>query len=644
MSPTTRRAVRIGGASGGFSDRVRAIKSLASNESVDVIVGDWLSEMTMTIHGSGKQRTIKDLSTKSQTFNELSFEQQLETAYFAENFMDCFEPAIASLAENGVKLAVNAGASDTEVLAKLVQQKVKEKGYDLKVAWISGDEQTDNVRKLISQGETFESLMHGRKIQDWEQEIICAQCYLGGLGIAEALRAGADIVIAGRVADAAPTIGAAAWWHEWSRDQLDELAGSLVAGHLIECSAYVTGGYMSSFKDLMKTGKHVNVGFPIAAVDYKGNCTITKEKNTGGCVTVDSVTSQLLYEIQGPLYYNSDVVAQLEGIKIEQVGEDEVFVSGVKGLPPPDTTKVGISGFAGWQAEYHIYICGLDIDEKCKFAEDQIKYELGEERLKKFSCLRFMRNGDSPINARNQDIATVDFRIFAQSKDRQLLSMRNPEGFFRISMVNFLMSCPGASLGNDMRQAEGKPFYEYWPALLPQTCVNHQAHLLFEPEAGKQKVIDIPPPTLTEKHKRQQPSYETSGPAKLSAFGETVRAPLGSIVLGRSGDKASDCNVGLFVRPSPNDELWEWLRTILTVEKIKELLGPEEIQKFGKPELRMDRFEMPNIRAVHFLLHDHLDRGYDSCSTYDTLGKNCCEYLRAKTVDIPKRFLEYARI
>lgn len=98
---------------------------------------------------------------------------------------------------------------------------------------------------------------------------------------------------------------------------------------------------MSSFKDLLKKGKHLNVGFPIASVDNRGRCAITKEKNTGGCVTVDSVTSQLLYEIQGPLYYNSDVVAQLEGINIEQVGEDEVLVSGVRGLPPPDTTKVG---------------------------------------------------------------------------------------------------------------------------------------------------------------------------------------------------------------------------------------------------------------------------------------------------------------
>lgn len=98
---------------------------------------------------------------------------------------------------------------------------------------------------------------------------------------------------------------------------------------------------MSSFKDLLKQGKHLNVGFPIASVDYRGHCIISKEKNTGGCVTVDSVESQLLYEIQGPLYYNSDVVAQLEEIQMEQIGEDEVLVSGVRGLPPPDTTKVG---------------------------------------------------------------------------------------------------------------------------------------------------------------------------------------------------------------------------------------------------------------------------------------------------------------
>ena len=105
-----------------------------------------------------------------------------------------------------------------------------------------------------------------------------------------------------------------------------------------------------------------------------------------------------------------------------------------------------ITGFAGWQAEYHVYLCGLDIEEKCKFTEDQIRFELGEETLKKFTCLRFMQNGSSVIDARNQDVATVDFRIFAQSKDRELLNMRNPNGFFRKSMVTFLQSVPVSNL------------------------------------------------------------------------------------------------------------------------------------------------------------------------------------------------------
>ena len=211
MSPSTRRPVRIAGASGGFSDRVHAISRLAAHSEVDVIVGDWLSEMTMTIHGSGKQKTVQELKSQSKEYSQMSLDQQLQSAMFAENFMDCFEPAIDDLWKRGIKLAVNAGASDTEVLAELVRQRCHERGWtDVKVAWIEGDEQTENVRRLIDEGETFESLMHGRNIQDWEQEILCAQCYLGGLGIAKALTQGADIVIAGRVADAAPIIGASA--------------------------------------------------------------------------------------------------------------------------------------------------------------------------------------------------------------------------------------------------------------------------------------------------------------------------------------------------------------------------------------------------------------------------------------------------
>jgi hypothetical protein len=256
-----------------------------------------------------------------------------------------------------------------------------------------------------------------------------------------------------------------------------------------------------------------------------------------------------------------------------------------------------------------VYLCGLDIEEKCQWTKEQVLHELGEETLKRFDLLKFMQNGSSVIDARNQDVATVDFRIFAQSRDRELLSMRNPNGFFRRSMTTFLQSCPGASLGNDMRQAEGKPYYTIHPSLLSQQAIQQRVHLLWDSQSH---IIDMPLAPKFQEFSRQQPSYETKDPVDLASFGPTVRLPLGKIVLGRSGDKVANCNAGFFVR---HDDEWDWLRSFLTIAKLRELMGPEEDK--GK---NIDRFEMPNIRAVHFMLHDHLDRGYDACSTYDTLG------------------------
>lgn len=152
---------------------------MAKDPEIDVIVGDWLSEMTMTIHGTGKIKVRERLGPRK--FEDLSWEEQLQNAMFAENFMDCFEPAIDDLVKNKIKLAVNAGASDTEVLAKLVQKKVQERGYNLNVAWIEGDDATGAVKDLLAKGEGFRSTMHNRTVKEWGLEPITAQCYVGGL-------------------------------------------------------------------------------------------------------------------------------------------------------------------------------------------------------------------------------------------------------------------------------------------------------------------------------------------------------------------------------------------------------------------------------------------------------------------------------
>ncbi|KAK1078095.1 hypothetical protein LTR33_007522, partial [Friedmanniomyces endolithicus] len=581
--PSIKRPIRIAGSSGGFTDRQRAILSLAHSD-VDVIVGDWMSECTMSWHGAAKaELAAQGISDEDRA------------GLYDPSFMANLTPALGVLQEKGIKIAVNAGASDTEKLAKVVVEAVREQGLDLKVAWIEGDEVMEAVRTLMAGGEKFENICFGGELKDWGFEPLAAQCYLGGAGIAEALRQGADIVVCGRVADAAPTVGACMWWHGWNRESdFDQIASSLMAGHLIECSSYVCGGYYSGFKDLFDGCE--NVGFPIAEIHIDGSFYMEKEANTGGEMSVGTCASQLLYEIQGPQYYGSDAVALLEGIQMTQVEKDKVYVSG-----------------GGWQAEFHYLLCGLDLEQKAEWTERQVRHSMGPN-ASRFSCLKFSLNGSCPADPRNQDVATADLRVFVQTKDRSLVvrdSMEVP-GFNRWCMENFLQSCPGATIENDIRQSAGKEFYEYWAALLPQREVRHRVHLIWD---GRGVDIAVPEAVVEYGYQRgeRQWSYETRSPVELGGFGPSTRAPLGWVVLGRSGDKASDANIGFFVR---QDDEYQWLRSLLTIPKIKQLLGPEYNGK------GVDRFEIPGIRAVHFLLHDHLDRSYNASSTYDGLGKN----------------------
>ena len=188
-----------GGASGGFTDRVAAVTRLAKDPDVDAIVGDWLSENTMAPMGAAK-------ASKSPNVMSLPLEERKKTGCFANTFLQCFEPAIEYLARNGAKLVVNAGGCDTELLAEVCLDMVKQKGYDFKVAWIEGDDVTKAVQEMVANGVEFKSVNTGRPLSEWNFEPLAAQAYLGSLGIAKALDKGADIVIAGRVSDAAPTV------------------------------------------------------------------------------------------------------------------------------------------------------------------------------------------------------------------------------------------------------------------------------------------------------------------------------------------------------------------------------------------------------------------------------------------------------
>jgi hypothetical protein len=546
-------------------------------------------------------------------------------AQYEPTFLEALEPALEDLARHGIKVAVNAGASDTKLLHRVVTELVEKKGLKLKVAYISGDEVLPAIKRS-ARNNKFENICTGELLEDWKFEPLSAQAYLGGLGIAAAFQAGADIVVCGRVSDASPVIGAAVWWHGWGRGMLGQLANAFVAGHLVECSNYVCGGNFTGFKRLGMEGggSWVDIGYPIAEIAGDGQVIVTKSKGSGGEVSTETCTSQLLYEIQGPWYYNSDVTAVLDGIWFEQLGPDRVAMHGVRGELPPSTTKVGLTAKGGYQAEVHWFPCGLDIPEKARMLEDQVRHLL-KPHIHRFSKLEFTLNGTAGENASSQRAATVDLRVFAQAPREEDLI---PAKFLRPVIDPIMQSYPGATFQLDLRTAFPKPIYEYYVTLLPQDDVEHRVHLWDDSS------FVIPPPPQSKTYPAQQPSQPTTENARTD-FGPTTRGPLGWIVHARSGDKGSNANVGLWTR---HGDEWDWLRSVLSTDALKALLADEYNGK------KIDRFELPELRAVHFLLHDHLDRGVSCSSTYDFLGKNVAEFLRSRHVDLPNRFLNRGKL
>lgn len=545
---------------------------------------------------------------------------------YEPTFLEALEPALPHIAKHGIKVAVNAGASDTKKLHEVVVKMVAAKGLNLAVAWISGDEVLSQLLDAQKRGESlFENICTGQHLDDWQFEPIYAQAYLGGLGIAKALEKGADIVLCGRVSDASPLIGAAYWWHKWQQSDLDKLANAFVAGHLSECSSYSTGGNYTGFKDLECLGWN-KIGYPIVEISQSGDVVITKNKGSGGEVSVNTLTSQFLYEIQGPWYFNSDVTAVLDDISFEYISENRVALRGIRGAPPPPTTKVGITAKPIYQAEVHWFLTGLDITAKARMMEELIRTQMGAH-VQHLTHLSFQIIGSCAENPTSQNAATADFRVIAQARRAEDLA---PAKFVRPCIDPIMCAPCGATPHLDLRQAFPKEVFEYYVTLLPQSSIQHVVHLV----SGE--TIDVPPPFNTKSWPKQQPTQEVTLASKdLGSFGATVRVPLGSVVHARSGDKGSDCNVGFWVR---HQDEYAWLQNLLSTEFIQQLLADEYNGK------RIDRCEFPGLKAVHFLLKDHLDRGVSCTTSVDFLGKNCAEYLRARVVDIPMRFLARGRI
>ena len=426
-------------------------------------------------------------------------------------------------------------------------------------------------------------------------------------------------MITGRVTDAAVTCGPAAWHHGWKRDDFDQLAGGVVAGHIIECSAQATGGNYSFFHEIegrTDVGGGARFGFPWAEVAADGSSVIGKHDGTGGVVNVDTVTSQLLYEIGGPEYLGPDVTARFDTIEVEQVAPDRVRVSGTRGEAPPSTLKVAMNELGGYRNSFTVALTGLDIDEKAAFAEaafwDACPYGPDD--------FAFIENRvihtDKPDPA-TQEEATAIWRVTVKDPDERKVGRA-----FSDAMVHTALAGIPGMYGLGGGPGAASPFGVYRPAIVPADLVPQYVHV-DGTTTQIESVLPGPVPTRT----------VTVPPGPVPArtvSGASVTCRSGSFVGTRSGDKGGDANLGVYAR---TDAGWAWLDAELTVERLQQLL-PETA---GLP---VERYRFPNLRSLNFVVRGLLEEGVAASTRQDAQAKALGEWLRARVVTVPASVLD----
>ncbi|MER7334532.1 MULTISPECIES: acyclic terpene utilization AtuA family protein [unclassified Micromonospora] len=571
--------LRVGNASGFYGDRFSAWREMLDGGELDVLTGDYLAELTMLILGRDR---LRDPSLG-----------------YAKTFLRQLEGCLGSALDRGVRIVTNAGGLNPAGLAAAIGSLADRLGLTVRVGHVEGDALP-------------------------RPDALTANAYLGAYGIAACLDGGADVVVTGRVSDASLVVGPAIARFGWGRDDLDALAGATVAGHLVECGAQVTGGNFSFFTELPDGGHRP--GFPVAELHPDGSCVITKHPGTGGAVTVETVTAQLLYEVGGPAYLGPDVVTRLDTVELSADGPDRVRVSGVRGTPPPGTLKVGVNNLGGFRNSMTFVLCGLDIPAKAALVRGQVEEAVGKEGLE-FTLART----DHP-DATDTEAASALLHVHLRDGDRA----RAGRAFSAAAVELALASYPGCTLTT--LPGDATPYGVFTADTVPQDAVPHVAvlpsgeRLPVPPPPrtagtpdGPAPATNPPPPASADPAAADDRRGADPGRPAAPADRPTRRAPLGELVGARSGDKGGDANLGVWAR---TDATWSWLRGWLTEARLRELL-PETAP------LAVERYELPNLRAVNFVVRGLLGQGVAASTRFDPQAKALGELLRSRVVDLP---------
>ncbi|KAK6008855.1 hypothetical protein QM012_000758 [Aureobasidium pullulans] len=613
------RPVRIGNCSGSIGDQGYQMLRQMELGDVDFVTGDYLAELNLA------QNVDAYLNSKHPGYEPTAW--------------DGLQKSMQTINAKRIKVIINGGALNPLGLAKKCRDLILQEGYDLQVAAVTGDDVLDMIRKdlgqngalvhLDSSNDSIKPAKHLHAYLDRETHpLVSAHAYLGSRSIVKALEIGASIVICGRVADAAPVVGAARYWYKWSDTSYDELAGALIAGHLIECSAYVTGANLSGFEKYSPE-LLFDLPFGIAEVSQDGTCVITKHENTAGFVTENTVKSQLLYEIQGNYYLNSDVKAYLDQIIVEEVEPNRVKVHGARGAPPPPTTKVAVAYKGGYQAQLLFNLGGYAVEAKQAFYEKQIRRGLKLKGLAdKFDELQFQVVGNAASDPKTLLSSTTYMRVFMTAPTQLPIF-----GLLGVFVDNAMQHVSGAHGSTDLRSAMPLAYLGYFPAQLEQSRLHEKVTMLgCDDEQNQELDVDHGQNFEDSEPRVSRSVSPDQQDCTIDDFGPCAEVSLGDVAFGRSGDKGSNVSLGIFVSSAAT---YAWLRLYLSEDRMKQLMGND-----WSSDYHLERVELPNLYAVHFVIYGFLGRGVSSTSRLDSLGKGFADWIRARRCMVPTKFLQ----
>jgi hypothetical protein len=560
--------VRIGNCSGFYGDRLAAMREMLTGGELDYLTGDYLAELTMLILGRDRMKH--------------------PDRGYAKTFLTQLEECLGLAHDRGVRIVANAGGLNPAGLADAVRALAQRLGVPAQVAHVDGDDLAARAKELGLGAP------------------LTANAYLGAWGIVDCLNSGADVVVTGRVTDASVTVGPAAAHFGWDRTDYQQLAGAVVAGHVIECGIQATGGNFSFFTEVPDL---TYAGFPLAEIHADGTSVITKHPGTGGLVSVDTVTAQLLYEVGGARYANPDVTARMDTIELSADGADRVKISGVAGEPPPPTLKVSLNSIGGFRNAMTFVLTGLDIEEKAELVRRQLEGALTVKPAELDWTLARTDHAD----ADTEEAASALLRCVVRDPDPANVGRQ----FSAAAVELALASYPGFTV--TAPPGDGQVYGVFTPGYVDAARV---PHIAVHADGTR---VEIPSATDT---LELAPADPLPLPEPLPA-GPVRRAPLGRVAAARSGDKGGSANVGVWVR---TEEQWRWLANTLTVETLKELL-PETA------DLPVTRHLLPNLRALNFVIEEFLGQGVAYQARFDPQAKGLGEWLRSRHLDIPEGLL-----